>query len=133
MLDTRAARAEGRDAFLVGGARGGGGVSVWWEGRHGRGAGGASFFGDVSAGTHFNIGDSGTGARFFSVVRVRVATSSSAVGVATGTGHDSLIVGDIFVNYAGLSVGGCGGGAVQHYGSFVGGRDGGRGGLFGGG
>ena len=40
MLDTRAARAEGGDAFLVGGASAGGGVFVWWEGRHGRGAGG---------------------------------------------------------------------------------------------
>ena len=107
-MDALAARAEGGDGFLVGGARAGGGVSVWWEGRHGRGVGGASFFGDVGAGTRFYIGDSGTGVRLFSTVRVRVATSSPATGTATGTGHGSLIVGDIFVNYVGSSVGGCG-------------------------
>ena len=133
MLDTRAARAEGRDAFLVGGARAGGGVSVWSEGRHGRGAGGASFFGDVGAGTRFYIGDLGRGVRLFSAVRVRVATSSSSTGAATGTGHGSLIVGDILFNYVGLSDGVCGGGAAQHYGSFVGGEGGGGGGSFSGG
>ena len=134
MLDTRAARAEGGDAFLVGGASAGGGVSVWWVGRHWRGARGASFFGDVGAGTRFYIGNSGTGVGFFSALRVRVAISLSAAGAGTGSGRGSFIFGDIFVNSLRWFLcwrWRCG----TRYGSFIGGvgEGGGRGegGLFG--
>ena len=105
---------------LVGGearARRGGCLLLWRRGR-----GHALLHRRLGQRSQIIFGGAGEGGNFF-----------ISDGAATGTGHGSLIVGDIFANYVGLSVGGCGGGAAQHSGSFIGGGGGGGGGLFGGG
>ena len=98
------------------------------EGRHGHGAGEASFFSNVGAGTRFYIGESGTGVGFFSALWVRVATSLSAAVAAVAASSPAT---SLSITYVGFSVGS--GAAAQGYGSFIGGMGGGGGGggLFG--
>ena len=105
---------------LVGGearARRGGCLLLWRRGR-----GHALLHRRLGQMSQIIFGGAGEGGNFF-----------ISDGAATGTGHGSLVVGDILFNYVGLSDGVCGGGAAQHYGSFVGGEGGGGGGSFSGG